>query len=140
MCSEDAIRKMLALHNAAPALVPVFFTECVAWKQNVIRDISKALYSEQIPVYKYTRDLVELPPAHKPIVPDLAIMSIECDDISNLSNTPRSVLSEDGRSGRSFLEFLAWLGSLPVQSRPAAIMLECVAGLDHFRQAASWQH
>ena len=50
-------------------------------------------------------------PPHVVKAPDceMAIMSIECDDVSNLTVPPRSILDADGKSGRSMLEFLMQL-------------------------------
>eukprot|EP00435_Cladocopium_sp_Y103_P060097 s1825_g21.t2 len=49
-----------------------------------------------------------LQPPHVSKVPlcDLGIMSIECDDVSGCTVTPRSILDAEGKSGKSFLEFL----------------------------------
>ena len=45
---------------------------------------------------------------------NLAIMSIECDDVSSCTPTPRSVLNTDGKSGASMAEFLMHLKSILV--------------------------
>ena len=92
---------------------------------------------------------------------NLAIMSIECDDVSGCSVTPKSILDEDGKSGQSMLEFLMQLGkdiimvlffvqctliccpsvsceryldSLPLEQRPACILWECVSKLSSYRE------
>ena len=46
------------------------------------------------------------------LLAELCIVAIECDDISQLSTTPRGVLDEGGRSGRSFCQFMRWLGQM----------------------------
>ena len=53
-----------------------------------------------IRIYHQTGLLI---PPHVPQAPlcDLAIMSIECDDISKITPTPRSVLDAEGKSGQS---------------------------------------
>lgn len=45
----------------------------------------------------------------KPPLCSLAIMSIECDDVSSCTPTPKSVLDTDGKSGASMAEFLMQL-------------------------------
>jgi hypothetical protein len=52
---------------------------------------------------------VQLPHVRKVPLCDLAIMSIECDDVSGCTVTPRSILDCEGKSGQSMLEFLMQL-------------------------------
>jgi C-5 cytosine-specific DNA methylase len=72
--------------------------------------------------------LRHLPP-HK-----FTLFAIECDDISSCSTTPRSVMDPAGKSGSSFLEFMAYLKSMEFHQRPLALMVECVKNLNHVRK------
>ncbi|CAJ1434400.1 unnamed protein product, partial [Effrenium voratum] len=74
-----------------------------------------------------------------PLQCELACKAIECDDISALSPTPRSVVDEAGRSGSSFVEFVAYLARLALDSRPKFILVECVANLAKLRKAVQEQ-
>ncbi|CAJ1328204.1 unnamed protein product [Effrenium voratum] len=86
--------------------------------------------------HRKTGDLAALA---NPLQCELACKAIECDDISALSPTPRSVVDEAGRSGSSFVEFVAYLARLALDSRPKFILVECVANLAKLRKAVQEQ-
>ena len=67
----------------------------------------------------------------------LAIAAIECDDISAMSSTPKSVVDETGKSGQSLLEFMDWLDSQEFSKRPQILIMECVASLMKVRSVVS---
>ncbi len=67
----------------------------------------------------------------------LAIAAIECDDISAMSSTPKSVVDETGKSGQSLLEFMDWLDSQEFSERPQILIMECVATLMKVRSVVS---
>ena len=54
-------------------------------------------------------------------------------DISSLSNTPKSLLDKDGKSGSAWESTLAYLKMLSYEQRPKAMVLECVANLSKRR-------
>ena len=62
---------------------------------------------------------------------NLLVAAIECDNISSLSSTPRSVLDVGGRSGSSFMEMVAAIKAM--QPKPDFFLIECVASLGRMR-------
>lgn len=78
-----------------------------------------------------TADLIHV----KDIALDLLIGAIECDDISTLTTTPKSVLDRSGRSGSSFMEMIDFIESRQWSERPRCVLLECVASLDKMRKS-----
>lgn len=75
--------------------------------------------------------------AKSPVKCHIALNAIECDDISSMSTTPKGVMDPDGRSGRSFLEFITFVSSLSHDDRPMMIVIECVNKLHHVRKLKS---
>ena len=116
----------------------VFYTEMVPWKQEVIKRVHGAVdpLGPSPVIFRKTGDLAALA---NPLQCELACKAIECDDISALSPTPRSVVDEAGRSGSSFVEFVAYLARLALDSRPKFILVECVANLAKLRKAVQEQ-
>jgi site-specific DNA-cytosine methylase len=142
MCAE-ALR--LAFARACNSEVKghcVFYTEQQDWKREVIRGIHDRVdpgqpccmfvntgdVSEPVLIDDMKASVMQLPP-HK-----FVFFAIECDDVSVCSSTPRSVKDPEGKSGASFLEFIAYLTSIRFQDRPDALMVECVKNLDHVRK------
>ena len=111
-------------------------TECVPWKRQIAEQVAAACHPSSPPpeTWARTADLVK---ESAPATCDIAVLAIECDDVSVCTSTPRSVLDETGRSGKSFLEFLAYLAKLSFTSRPTFLLVECVANLARLRTAAS---
>ena len=107
----------------------VFYTE-IPWKQEVIKRVHGAvdLCGPSPVIFRKTGDLAALA---NPLQCMLACKAIECDDISALSPTPRSVVDKAGRSGSSFVEFIAYLARLSPDRRPKFILVE-----GEFSQAA----
>ena len=116
----------------------VFYTEMVPWKQEVIKRVHGAVdpCGPSPVIFRKTGDLAALA---NPLQCMLACKAIECDDISALSPTPRSVVDEAGRSGSSFVEFIAYLARLSPDRRPKFILVECVANLAKLRKAVQEQ-
>lgn len=76
-------------------------------------------------------------PAVDLLTADVCIVAIECDDISMLSVTPRGVMDEGGKSGRSFCQFLRWLDRCSFDQRPIVVLWECVQALASTRSSVS---
>ena len=107
----------------------VLITEMCKWKMKICERVCTSCGDE--PKY-VARTQEEADEAH-PTPVDFAIAAIECDDISSMSTTPKSVLDAGGRSGASFLEFVNYLQK--VVPKPKVIMLECVSNLMKHRQS-----
>jgi site-specific DNA-cytosine methylase len=122
-----------------------FYTEMVPWKRDVVTRTHKSLrYKPAGPgfVFAETADLSQAVPKTPdgkvvvhPLKCSMALFAIECDDISSLSVTPRSVLDPTGRSGTSFLQFKSYLESVKFEDRPKVLMIECVENLGKKRAA-----
>ena len=67
------------------------------------------------------------------LLADILFMGIVCVDISQCSSTPKSLTDPEGSSGASWMEFLTYLDKVPLEDRPKAIVLECVANLGNNR-------
>ena len=105
------------------SLDTVLVSEMVKWKMDVCKTVCHACGDKP----KYISRTGDEAKEASPISCDWAVAAIECDDISSCSTTPRSVLDESGKSGRSFIELLQYIEK--VSPRPRVIMLECVSGL-----------
>ena len=62
-----------------------------------------------------------------------------CVDISGCSTTPKSLNDISGATGKSWLDFLAYLDKLKLEERPDALTLECVDNLSYNRKVAGQQ-
>lgn len=90
-------------------------------------------------IFSDTADLSKTPPVdadgHPCNLPvaDILCMGIVCKDISSLTRTPKSVQDPAGKSGTSWHALLTYLQCCRWEELPRAIILECVARLDHAR-------
>ena len=81
-----------------------FYTECVPWKQKIIQRVHEAVDGKTVfNMISRTGDLVSKTPQ---MTCDIAVKAIECDDISQLSTTPRGVMDTSGKSGSSFVPLI----------------------------------
>ena len=79
-----------------------FYTECVPWKQDIIKRVHEAVDGKtNFNLIPRTGDLT---PGDWTC--DIAVKAIECDDISTLSSTPRGVMDCKGKSGSSFVPLI----------------------------------
>ena len=97
----------------------------VPWKKQVCQMVCATCGCKPVLVER-TADACHVTDANQV---QLAVAAIECDDISAMSSTPKSVVDETGKSGRSLLEFMDWLDSLEFSTRPQILVMECVAAL-----------
>ena len=131
---QDAM--LQSFGQAVAQFQTAFITECVTWKRQLCESVVMAAHgtSEFSNSWVFTGDLAKAP---QPEVCDIGVMGIECDDISQCSSTPKSVVDGSGRSGRSFLQFLQYLEGLRFSSRPRYLLMECVSNLHHKRSAVN---
>lgn len=108
-------------------------TEMVTWKSEVARKVCKSC-DHQPTMMVTAGDAAE---ASSPVIVDVAVCAIECDDISGMTTTPRGVMDPSGKSGRSFLEFLQFLSVVKHGDRPSIIVIECVNKLHRMRNLSS---
>ncbi|CAE7217836.1 unnamed protein product [Symbiodinium sp. CCMP2592] len=87
-------------------------------------------------VYGATSELQAVPRESMPAL-SLAIVGVECDDISCQTSSPKSILDAKGHSGSSFLQFLEFIQRLEWSQRPVGIMWECVKNLDAHRKTVN---
>ena len=87
-------------------------------------------------MYGATSELQALPRESMPAL-SLAIVGVECDDISNQTSAPKSILDAKGHSGSSFLQFHEFIQRLEWSQRPLGIMWECVKNLDAHRKSVN---
>ena len=124
--------KLQEVHQIPLKCQATFYTESVEWKRDVCRIVHKhaggGSAGAEAALLRRTADLVGSPQSC-----NLMVGAIECDDISNLSSTPRSVLDATGRSGSSFLEMKDAIKSM--KPKPAFIVIECVASLNRMRSS-----
>ena len=66
-------------------------------------------------------------------IADILFQGIVCVNISNLTSTPKSVTDVDGASGESWMSTLTYLDKLTFETRPKALILECVDALGNKR-------
>eukprot|EP00438_Fugacium_kawagutii_P023112 Skav229778 [mRNA] locus=scaffold519:102998:104570:+ [translate_table: standard] len=111
----------------------VLVTEMCTWKSTVARKVCESC-SHYPTVVATTGEAARSP---SPVKCHIAVNAIECDDISSMTTTPRSVMDPDGKSGRSYLEFLEYLSALPQSDRPVILVIECVNKLHHMRKLKS---
>ena len=64
---------------------------------------------------------------------DVLFCGIVGKDISPLSTTPKTERAKDGKSGGSLDGLLSYLRVIPLERRPAFLILECVERLSHKR-------
>ena len=87
-------------------------------------------------MYGATSELQALPRESMPAL-SLAIVGVECDDISCQTSSPKSILDAKGHSGSSFLQFHEFIQRLEWSQRPVGIMWECVKNLDSHRKTVN---
>ena len=123
-------------HDISLEVTPCFYTEHVKWKREVLQKMLAAQGHNlgKVPVYGPTSELGSVPAAALPSL-SLAIIGVECDDVSNQTRTPKSIVDASGHSGSSFLEFHNFIKGLEWSKKPVAIMRECVKNLDAHRQS-----
>lgn len=147
MCAEG-IRRAFQEKGVELEAHFCFYTEVIPWKQEVISKVHSRIPTKTAGpgfMFSSTGELSAACPRSTDgvnVTPDqlecsIALLGIECDDISSLTLTPKSVLDPSGKSGSSFLEFTSFLERLPLASRPKALMIECVANLSNKRSALS---
>lgn len=107
----------------------ILVTEMSTWKARICQKVCSACGSEPR-TFETTGEAAR---DANPISCAIAVLSIECDDISPCTSTPKGVMDTSGRSGRSFLEFVEYLRRLGHTQRPAIILVECVGNLHHVR-------
>ena len=107
----------------------VLVTEMSTWKSRVCQQVCSACGSDP-QTFETTGEAARVA---NPTSCTVAVLSIECDDISPCTSTPKGVLDTSGRSGRSFLEFVEYLRRLGHTQRPVIILVECVGNLHHVR-------
>ena len=101
ICAGALSRVLQEVHDLVVHFHSCFYTECVPWKQEVIKRVHETLNSNcPINIFTKTADLAS---KAEPLACDIAVKAIECDDISTLSSTPRGVMDERGKSGSSFV-------------------------------------
>ena len=124
--------KLQEIHQISQKGQATFYSETVEWKREVCRIVHEncggGKQGTEAAFLRRTSDLVAGPKTC-----NLLVGAIECDDISSLSSTPRSVLDASGRSGSSFLEMLDALKAMP--SKPVFVVIECVASLGRMRSS-----
>lgn len=111
------------------SLDTVLVSEMVKWKMDVCKTVCHACGDTPKFICRTGDEAKEA----IPVTCQWVVAAIECDDISSCSTTPKSVLDESGKSGRSFIELLQYIEK--VSPRPKVIMLECVSGLMKNRQS-----
>lgn len=136
IASKTLESKITEIHGLTVACQTVFYSEMVAWKRALCQEVHKSCGGEHAAPALFKSRTAELKGLKEPKV-DLWIGAIECDDVSPLTTTPRSILDREGRSGSSFMEMLDVLSSCGMDARPRFIMLECVAALDKMRKAVN---
>ena len=136
IASKTLESKITEIHGLTVACQTVFYSEMVAWKRALCQEVHKSCGGEHAAPALFKSRTAELNGLKEPKV-DLWIGAIECDDVSPLTTTPRSILDREGRSGSSFMEMLDVLSSCGMDARPRFIMLECVAALDKLRKAVN---
>lgn len=107
----------------------VIATEMVTWKAKVCESVCSSCecHPRIIPTTgQAARDV-------SPTTCAVAVLAIECDDISSCSQTPKGVLDTQGKSGRSLSEFIQYLTVLGHTQRPSIIIVECVSNLHNLR-------
>eukprot|EP00438_Fugacium_kawagutii_P022438 Skav232865 [mRNA] locus=scaffold2451:207255:208043:+ [translate_table: standard] len=111
----------------------VLVTEMITWKAKVAESVCSACgcCPHMVPTTGQLACVV------KPTTCAVAVLAIECDDISSCTTTPTGVLDTRGRSGRSLREFLDYLGAVGHTQRPSVIVVECVGNLHHMRNLRS---
>lgn len=129
--------KIMEIHGLPVACQTMFYSEMVAWKRALCQAVHERCGSLGVGAAaafkERTADLIGL----KDVKLDLLIGAIECDDVSQMSTTPRSILDRSGRSGSSFMEMIDFLSSCGMQQRPRFTVLECVASLDKHRSSVN---
>ena len=145
MCTEG-IRRAFQKRGVELEGYCSFYTERIQWKQEVISKVHNQMPTKTAGpgfMFHSTGELSTACPCTargtqvtaRQLECSIALLGIECDDISSLSLTPKSVLDPNGKSGSSFLEFKMYLGHLTFQSRPMSLVIECVANLGNQRAA-----
>jgi site-specific DNA-cytosine methylase len=137
MCFEG-LRRAMATYFLNVDAACTCFTEKVPWKALVLAEIGLTSAAHDLPptTFKTTGDILKIPRKDiggavvlEPPSFKLLIQGIECNDISAISTTPKSVMDTAGSSGKSLQEMLAVLESLRFEDRPEGIILECVRRL-----------
>ena len=121
------------LFGKCPTNSTELVTEMVPWKRQVCQMVCDKCGCKPVLVER-TADACQRTDVHHV---QLAVAAMECDDISAMSSTPKSVVDETGKSGRSLLEFMEWLDSLEFSTRPQILVMECVAALMKERSVVS---
>ena len=105
-------------------------SEMVPYKMEVCKDVCAKCMSQPKFIQQTGHEAKDLNPCGT----DIAVVAIECDDVSRLSSTQRSILDESGKSGASFLQTVAYLEHLPFERRPKIVIAECVSALGKMKQ------
>ena len=111
-------------------LETTLITEQVPWKMEVCKNICQRCDAQPKDVQRTEDEAKEA----NPVGADIAVVAIECDDVSHCSSTQRSNLDSSGKSGASFLQFLSYLEKLPFEKRPRFIVAECVSALGKMKK------
>jgi len=113
-----------------PSRNQLLVSEMVPWKM----DVCKGACEKRNANPKFINQTGDEAKETTPCGSDIAVLALECDDASKCSSTQRSILDGSGKSGASFLQFIAYLQSVAFEGRPNMIVTECVSALGKLKQ------